>query len=223
MTTLTTNHIIHDDAKHALAGLPAQCIDLIITDPPYLVNYRDRAGRKIANDDNPDAVLDAFPEMFRVLKDNSYCLLFCGWVEIAKFSAAWEQAGFRTIGHIVWQKSYASRKAHTEYRHESAWLLAKGFPAKPTAPISDVRQWEYSGNRYHPTEKAVSILTPLVRSFSKPGDIVLDPFSGSGSTSVAAALEGRNYIGIELEKAYCDHAIKRLRGVSRFQHRKEAA
>jgi DNA modification methylase len=104
MTTLTTNHIIHGDATHALAGLPAQCIDLIITDPPYLVNYRDRAGRKIANDDNPDAVLDAFPEMFRVLKDNSYCLLFCGWVEIAKFSAAWEQAGFRTIGHIVWLK-----------------------------------------------------------------------------------------------------------------------
>jgi DNA modification methylase len=50
-------------------------------------------------------------------------------------------------------------------------------------------------NRAHPTEKAVSILTPLIQAFSKRGDLVLDPFSGSGSTAVAAALSGRRYIG----------------------------
>jgi len=79
------------------------------------------------------------------------------------------------------------------------------------------------GNRFHPTEKAVDILTPLIRAYSKKGDTVLDPFSGSGSTSVAAALMGRNSIGIELEEGYCTYARNRLAGVSRYRDRKAAA
>jgi DNA modification methylase len=197
-------------------------VDLIITDPPYLVNYRDRSGRSVTNDDNPEAVLSAFPEMYRVLKDGSYCILFCGWSEIAQFSKAWTDAGFRTVGKIVWRKSYASRVWHTQCHHESAFLLAKGRPAKPYAPVSDVQEWTYSGNKVHPTEKAVEILTPLVRAYSQPGAIVLDPFSGSGSTSVAAAFEGRRYIGIEIEERYCVSARKRLAGASRYRQRKAA-
>lgn len=216
------NSIIQGDATVTLATLPAGSVDLIITDPPYLVNYRDRSGRTIANDDNPDAVLPAFPEMFRVLKEGSYCILFCGWNEIAKFSKAWTDAGFRTVGHIVWRKSYASRVWHTEYRHESAFLLAKGYPAKPFAPVSDVQEWDYSGNKAHPTEKSVSILTPLVRAYAPQGGIVLDPFSGSGSTSVAAALAGRRYIGIEIEERYCVTARTRLQGVERYRRDKAA-
>jgi len=219
---LQINTIMQGDATETLKAMPGGAVDLIITDPPYLVNYRDRMGRTIANDDNPDAVLSAFPEMFRVLKDGSYCVLFCGWNAIDQFSKAWTDAGFRTVGNIVWRKSYASRVWHTQCRHESAWLLAKGHPAKPKAAIADVREWEYSGNRHHPTEKAVSILTPLVRAFSKPGAIVLDPFSGSGSSSVAAALEGRGYIGIELEERYCVTARKRLAGVERYRMRRAA-
>jgi len=88
--------------------------------------------------------------------------------------------------------------------------------------MTDVQPWEYSGNRTHPTGKAVGILRPLVRAFSKPGDIVLDPFSGSGSTAVAAALSGRRYIGMELEGRYCRHARNRLAGVARYAARKAA-
>lgn len=217
MTTLSPNQIIHGDATQSLATFPDQCIDLIITDPPYLVGYRDRTGRTIANDENSEGVLPAFAEMFRVLKDDSYAVLFCGWSAIAQFSQSWTDAGFRTVGHIVWRKSYASSTWHTECRHESAWQLAKGYPAKPAAPVSDVLEWEYTGNKAHPTEKAVSILTPLVRAYSQRGGIVLDPFSGSGSTSVAAALEGRRYVGIELEQKYCHHARRRLAGVARYR------
>lgn len=223
MTNFTTTRIIHGDATAELAKLPDNSIDLIITDPPYLVGYRDRDGRSIANDRNPDAVLPAIAEMARVLSDGSYMILFCGWVAIDQFSKAWTDAGLRTVGQIFWQKSYASRTWHTECRHESAWLLAKGRPAKPEAPVSDVREWVYSGNRFHPTEKAVDILTPLIRAYSKQGDTILDPFSGSGSTSVAAALTGRNSIGIELEERYCTYARNRLAGVSRYRDRKAAA
>lgn len=91
-----------------------------------------------------------------------------------------------------------------------SWRRA-GLPCRP-APISDVQPWRYSGNHSHPTEKSVDTLRPLVEAFSKPGDTVLDPFSGSGSSLVAAALLGRNYVGIELEARYCELARRRLAG-----------
>jgi site-specific DNA-methyltransferase (adenine-specific) len=83
-----------------------------------------------------------------------------------------------------------------------------------------VRPWEYSGNRAHPTENAVSILTPLIQAFSKRGDLVLDPFSGSGSTAVASLLSGRRYIGIELEDCYCRQSRTRLAGAAKYAARK---
>ena len=193
------NQIICGDSKQVLSHFPNNSIDLVITDPPYLCRYKDRQGRTLANDDNPDGVLPVYNELFRTLKPNSYCLSFYGWTAIAEFSAAWTNAGFRTVGHIVWPKRYASKKGVVEYRHESAFVLAKGYPDKPQNLISDVQNWHYTGNRSHPTQKAVSVIEPLVRSFSKPGDLILDPFSGSGTTAVAAALHDRDYIGIELE------------------------
>ena len=193
------NQIICGDSKQVLSHFPNNSIDLVITDPPYLCRYKDRQGRTLANDDNPDGVLPVYNELFRTLKPNSYCLSFYGWTAIAEFSAAWTNAGFRTVGHIVWPKRYASKKGVVEYRHESAFVLAKGYPNKPQHLISDVQNWHYTGNRSHPTQKAVSVIEPLVRSFSKPGDLILDPFSGSGTTAVAAALHDRDYIGIELE------------------------
>jgi site-specific DNA-methyltransferase (adenine-specific) len=128
---------------------------------------------------------------------------------------AWADAGFRTMGQIVWHKSYASGGRYVSYRHESAYILAKGNPPKPAEPLDDVQPWTYTGNRNHPTEKAVEILAPLVRSFSRKGDLVIDPFAGSGSTAVAAALNGRNSISIELEECYCAIARQRLEGVRR--------
>lgn len=151
------------------------------------------------------------------MKPDSYCISFYGWNAVAEFSDAWVKAGFKIVGQIVWPKSYASSSGHTRYHHESAYVLVKGYPPKPLDPISDVQKWQYSGNTHHPTEKAVSVLTPLVRAFSKPGDIVLDPFAGSGSTAVAAALSNRQYIGIELEQRYCKLAQARLRGVERYK------
>jgi adenine-specific DNA-methyltransferase len=105
-------------------------------------------------------------------------------------------------------------------RFKSAYVLAKGRPQKPLRPLMDVQRWEYSGNKAHPTEKAVSVLLPLVRSFSRPGDMVLDPFSGSGSTLVAAVLSGRRYVGIDVEAKYVDLARRRLAGVERARLRK---
>lgn len=220
---MNINQIYCGESKQTLKAFPEASIDLVITDPPYLCNYKDRSGRTLINDNNPQGVLPVFDEIYRVMKEDSYCISFYGWTAIAEFSQAWIKAGFKTVGHIVWAKEYASRSGHAKYQHESAFILAKGKPKFPGNPISDVQKWVYSGNKSHPTEKSVSILTPLVKSFSKPGDLVLDPFSGSGSTSVAAALNNRDYIGIELEQKYCDLATKRLRGVERKMQMQKSA
>ena len=224
---MTKHNIINGEAVETLQSFEAGTIDLVVTDLPYLVDYRDRDGRKVRNDDTADAVLGVFPELYRVMKPDSYLVLFCGWVAIAQFSDAWSKAGFSVGGHLVWSKDYVSNAKHVQYRHESAWLLTKGTPEHNGKALPDVMNWTYSGNRHHPTEKAVEVIAPLIRAFSKPGDTVLDPFLGSGTTAVAAALNGRNAIGIELESKYCDLAKSRVAGAERFhaerQVQKQAA
>jgi adenine-specific DNA-methyltransferase len=209
-----TNRILQGDCTRVLQQLPDSLVDLIVTDPPYGVRYQDRKGRTIANDDDPSRVLGAFSDLYRVLKPDSLCVSFYGWTQVDAFFRAWRVAGFRPVGHIVWVKDYASSAGFLRYRHEQAFLLAKGRPAVPARPLDDIQPWVYSGNSDHPTQKAVRILTPLIETFTQPGQLVLDPFAGSGSTLVAAAAAGRRYLGIELEEGYCDIAMDRLARVA---------
>ena len=138
MNNDTTNQVIHGDCAQVLCRVASESIDAVITAPPYLVGYRDRSGRSIANDSNP-AVLDAFSDLYRILKPNSLCVCLYGWNRVDAFFRAWRTAGFQPVGHLVWAKSYASRTGFLEARHEQAYLLAKGHPQKPHAPLPDVQ------------------------------------------------------------------------------------
>lgn len=204
------NEVLQGDCTRVLQQLPDEHVDLIVTDPPYGVRYQDRFGRTVANDDDPSRILGAFTDLHRVLKPDSFCISFYGWGLVDEFFRAWRRAGFRPVGHIVWVKDYASRARFLRYRHEQAFLLAKGRPPIPNEPLDDIQPWVYSGNLDHPTQKAVRILTPLIEAFTQRGQLVLDPFAGSGSTLVAAAITGRRYLGIELEQNYCALARQRL-------------
>jgi DNA modification methylase len=205
------NEIVQGDCLKVLANLSNDSVDLVVTDPPYLANFRDRLGRTLANDDKPGAVVGAYSQLYRVLKPNTFCVTFYGYPRLHYFVRAWTEAGFDTVGHIVWPKSYASSARFVSVQHESAYVLVKGRPVKPAIPPASVQKtWRYTGNRVHPTEKSVDVLRPLIESYSRPGDLVLDPFSGSGSTSCAAAMVGRRYLGIELESRYCEYARQRL-------------
>lgn len=195
-----------DVLKHA----PASSVDLVLTDPPYVCRFKDRAGRTVANDNGSGWIAPAFREIARVMKPDTLCVSFYGWNHVEKFMLAWKAAGLVPVGHIVWEKGYASKSGFLGSRHEQAFLLAKGHPPKPEAPLADVQRWKYSGNPQHPTQKAVEILTPLIGAFSKPGAVVLDPFMGSGSTGVAAAWTQRRFIGIELERQHYDTASQRV-------------
>jgi len=204
------NTIMHGDCIEVMRQMQANSVDFILSDPPYLVNYRDRDGRSIRNDVNSDWLKPAMKEAYRVLKQDRLAVMFYGWSAVDRFFAAWRDAGFYPVGHIVFRKDYASQTRLVRSHHEQAYLLAKGRPPLPKHPIADVIDVDYSGNKLHPTQKPLSALVPLIRSFSLPGDVLLDPFAGSGSSCAAAALTHRRYIGIELDEKYHIEAVARL-------------
>jgi len=206
----TVNSVVHGDCIDVMRAMHSGSIDIVLTDPPYLVSYRDRAGRSIQNDQNDAWMLPAFREIYRVLKPNRFFACFYGWSRVDRFMGAWHAAGFRVVGHMVFVKRYASASRFLRYQHEQAYLLAKGSPEFPKNAIGDVIEMRYSGNKFHPTQKPVSALLPLIKSFSNEGDLVLDPFCGSGSTLVAAQVAGRAYLGIELDETYCNIARTRM-------------
>jgi DNA modification methylase len=204
------NSILQGDCIQVMRQMPANSVDFILTDPPYLVNYRDRSGRSIQNDVNADWLKPAMREAYRVLKMNRVAVMFYGWTRVDTFFAAWKDAGFQPVGHIVFRKTYSSKSRFLSYQHEQAFLLAKGRPPLPKQPLADVLDMPYSGNKLHPTQKPVEALAPLVRCFTLQGELVLDPFAGSGSSCAAAILAGRRYIGIELDAQYVYQALARL-------------
>ena len=211
-----TNQMLRGDCIEIMKQMPANSVDFILTDPPYLVNYRDRSGRSIQNDVIDDWLMPAMTQAYRVLKQDRVAVMFYGWRKIDLFFEAWVGAGFRPVGHIVFRKSYTSKSRFLRYQHEQAFLLAKGRPPLPEQPLGDVMAMPYTGNKLHPTQKPVPVLASLIRSFSLREETVLDPFAGSGSTCAAALLANRKYIGLELDEFYHQLAAERL---ERVHHR----
>jgi DNA modification methylase len=208
--SLPTNTVLHGDCIGAMHNLPANGIDFILTDPPYLVSYKDRTGRSILNDSKADWLKPAFAECHRVLKQDRFMIAFYGWTQVDKFFAAWRGAGFRVAGHLVFRKQYSSKARYLKYQHEQAYLLVKGNPKLLDYPIPDVIDMPYSGNKLHPTQKPVPALKSLIEAFTKANDLVLDPFCGSGSTLLAAKIAKRRSLGIELDEQDHAAALKRL-------------
>jgi site-specific DNA-methyltransferase (adenine-specific) len=209
------NQIHLGDCCELMRALPSESVDFVLTDPPYLVGYEDRSGRTLAGDKKGDWLKPAFAQMFRVLKPHSLCVSFYGWSKTDEFYAAWKAAGFRVVGHITFPKRYTSSTRLMRYQHENAYLLAKGNPQQPAHVIGDVVDWTYSGNKLHPTQKPLQVLTPLIESFCPRRGVVLDPFAGSASTLVAAHAAGRQYVGMEIEAHMHQIATQRLEACDR--------
>lgn len=219
MTPFTLHY---GDCLEQLAAFPAGAADLVLTDPPYACRYRDNYGRTVINDDRTDWIAPAFKLIARAMRPHSVCVSFYGWNAADRFHQAWQAAGLRPIGHIVWPKPYTSRSGFLEARHEQAYVLAKGNPRKPHRRLQDVQKWTYTGNQLHPTQKAVEILEPLIETFSDPGQLVLDPFMGSGSTGLAALKTGRRFTGIEIDAVHYNTARNRMQGFERPIREKSA-
>jgi site-specific DNA-methyltransferase (adenine-specific) len=153
--------VIEGDCLKVLPTLADGIADLVLTDPPYLVDYHDRSGRSIAGDREGGWLRPAFSQIQRVMKPGSFCVCFYGWNRVDQFMTAWRGAGLRPVGHFVWVKDYESGRGLLNYCHESAYLLIKGKQTQPVRPLADVVPWHYTGNKLHPTQKPVAGLTPI--------------------------------------------------------------
>ncbi|MGE0677203.1 DNA methyltransferase [Pseudolabrys sp.] len=204
------NVVIHGGCVEVMRRMAPASVDFVLTDPPYLVRYRDRHGRTVVNDDNDAWLKPAFAEMYRVLKPGTFCMSFYGWSAADRFIEAWREAGFRIVGHVVFRKRYASSVRYLRYQHEQAYLLAKGAVRLPDNPPGDVADWIYTGNKLHPTQKSAEMLKPFIQAFCPEGGVVFDPFCGSGSTLVAARVLGRAYFGFELSRESYQKTLMRL-------------
>ena len=176
----------------------------------------------------------------RILKPTGSMWIFGTYHNIGIINIVCQILGIEIINEVIWYKKNAfpnlSGRRLTASHETILWTHSGGkkrnyyfdyeyskngeFPGDELkAPGKQMRTvWDLSNNKNreelkygkHPTQKPIKILTRMIRLASKPGDIMLTPFSGAGSECVAAKMTGRHYIGFEVEKEYCDISQERL-------------
>lgn len=208
--------LIQGDCLELMKDIPDSSCDLIVTDPPYGINFQSHRRRieyeKIKNDTNLDWLDGFFRECGRVLKKNTAIYCFCSWHNIDVFKQAIEKH-FKLKNIIVWVKNNhgsGDLKASYAPKYEFILYANKGRRTLCEKRYPDVLFANKTNNVYHPTEKPVDLLEQFIKNSVEESGIVLDPFMGSGSTGVACVNAGRNFIGIELDKQYFDIAVQRI-------------
>lgn len=196
--------------------MPDESVNAIITDPPYGINYVSQTGARIKNDKVP--FIWFLYDAFRVLKSGGTLLCFTRWDVEQTFIDAIELAGFWVKSEVIWDKVYhgmGDTKAAFAPAHENIVFAIKGKYSFPGGRPKDLVTFSKLGSAQmiHPTEKPVGLIANLITAVTKPDDLILDPFAGSGSTLVAAKKSGRRFIGVELDDEYYEKARRRIEEV----------
>lgn len=191
--------------------------DTVATDPPYGVNYIGGSGLVVENDD-PEGLHEllrgALGNASNVTKEGGVWYVaappgpqFADFASVLGELGIWRQT-------LVWVKdSLVLGRSDYHYRHEAifyGWKPGKAHQTPPDRKQTTV--WEFDrpkASKVHPTMKPVSLYEMMLTNSTNPGDVVLEPFCGSGTTVIAAEKTGRRCFGIELSEKYCDVIVKR--------------
>lgn len=192
--------------------------NLVITDPPYNVNYEGSAG-KIKNDNMENSafyqfLLDAFTNTEKAMADDASIYVFHADTEGLNFRRAFADAGFYLSGTCIWKKqSLVLGRSPYQWQHEPCLFgWKKAGKHQWYAGRKETTIWEFDKpkkNGDHPTMKPVPLIAYPVMNSSMSNCIVLDPFGGSGSTLIACEQTNRICHTIELDEKYCDVIVKR--------------
>lgn len=229
--------IYHGDAISVLRSLPRGSVDAAVFDPPYPTisggSNADRSGKwqrpsgiltkndgKIFdhNSITPDEYL---PEVYRVLRDDAHLYLMTNVLNLVQkdILGAVKRAGFQVHNLLVWRKNNATPNRWYMKDLEYTIFARKGKAFSinnlGTRSSGDVfphpLDWDNVPHpKSHPTEKPVNLMATYIQNSTQEGEIVLDPFMGTGATGVAAEKLGRGFIGIEMGEEYCETASLRL-------------
>ena len=218
MIQIKNNKIIEGDCLEQLDVLAKDSVDLVVTDPPYGIEYqskhRDNKFDVLENDDKIDTSF--IPKIERVTKPNSGLYVFTRWDVYPEWLEAIKASEFEVKNCIVWDKKiHGMGDLYESYapQHEFIIYATKGnVELNGKRPTDIIREQRVSPEDLeHPTEKPVSLISKLIKNSSDKGDLVLDPFAGSGSTLVAAEKWDRNYIGIEIAEKFVELSKKRMK------------
>ncbi len=207
--------LAQQDAVAWLRQFDDSSVDLLITDPPYeslekhrAVGTTTRLKKSKASSNKWFKIFpnkrfaELFVEVKRVLRKNAHFYLFCN-AETAFFAKPLaEQCGFKFWKPLVWDKRKIGMGYHYRARYEFILFFEKGKRKLNNLGVSDIIEVPRI-HRGYPTEKPVAVSEVLVQQSSRPGELVVDPFCGSGSAGVAAVTHGRNFLGCDI----CDEAI----------------
>ncbi len=192
--------------------------NLVITDPPYNVNYEGSAG-KIKNDNMADDafysfLLDAYTQMHTAMADDASIYVFHADTEGLNFRRAFANAGFYLSGCCIWKKqSLVLGRSPYQWQHEPClYGWKKNGKHQWYTGRKETTIWEFDKpkkNGDHPTMKPIPLLAYPIMNSSMSNSVVLDPFGGSGSTLIACEQTDRICYTVELDEKFCDVIVKR--------------
>jgi len=230
---LELNKIYNIDCLDGFKQLDDESIDLICTDPPYQITSRGGSGNMggywtsdIAKsgkifDNNSIDIKDYAKELYRVLKDKSILYIMTNNVNLIEMLNELTKVGFHFVKSLIWEKNNKICGRYYMGCYEYILLFRKGgdrpinIPSTPDIlNIPIIKMKDSDGSNIHDTEKPVDLMKVLISNSSNEGDLILEPFAGSGSTLIAAKELNRNFIGFEIDPKYAKITENRLNDIS---------
>lgn len=218
------------DAISVLDSLEIRGVAAIVSDPPYSSGSLPEAMKQKANprlrgwkwEDKQmetdqlstlgfiflirEILLTVRPSM----REGASVELFIDWRNWGNLQGCVESAGFRVNNMIVWDKGSIGMGNGFRNQHELVLWGSLGTPSVESRSVSNVLKHKRDANALHQSPKPVELMMDLLRVVARSGDLIIDPFAGSGSTLLAAKRLGIRSIGIELEEVYCQTIVDRL-------------
>lgn len=214
--------VYNADALEYLAEIEGQGglsgIRAVVTDPPYMINTKSDGMGKLspwADIINGAAWYSRWMAAVKSVLPNNGCLwTYLNWRSLPTFSKALCDARWSFASMLVWDKDWIgpAGKNQLRPRYEMIGLCAMSAFELPDRNQPDIRveKWCSMKPTGHPAEKPVALMRHLIEISTDPGDLILDPFMGSGTTGVAALEAGRRFIGVEMDGQWAHYAANRI-------------
>lgn len=210
------NQIINADCMDILKQLPDKCIDLLLTDVPYGMNFQSNHRQikynKIQNDDNLNWLPEWCKQISRVIKDNAHLYIFCSWHNVDIFKQEIEKY-IKVKNILIWAKNNTGMgDLFNDYAPQYEMIIYCNPNNKPLnyGRDSNILRFNRTNNENHPTEKPIDLMAYLISKSSVEGDLVLDTFAGSCPVAIACHNLKRRFICIEKDKDYWKASVERL-------------
>ena len=247
MKTVEINKIYNMNCIDGMKLIPNNKIDLIITDPPFAIDFRATKANynrissrvmqgynEIKSADYLDFTFNWMKEAFRTLKESGSMYVFSGWNNLKDILTALDDVGFITVNHIIWKYQFGvvtKKKFVTSHYHclyvckstkhrkffpfsrfekNSRSIEGRSLHYKDKEDVWYIKREYWTGDEKTPTKLPAELIEKLLSYSSEQGDVVLDPFLGSGQVAVISKQMNRVYMGFEIVSDYYKFAKKRL-------------